>query len=87
MKKIALLTCSVLTACSSSQHIDTSNIPETKLMVEKELPQMSRSQVIHAVTECQESGLRPVMIMSRRKINGYLSDVPVDVTCAPRYGK
>jgi hypothetical protein len=87
MKKIALLTCGLLGACSSSQHIDTSKIPETKLMVEKELPQMSRSQVIHAVTECQDSGLRPVMIMSRRKINGMLSDVPVDVTCSPRYGK
>jgi hypothetical protein len=87
MKKIALLTCGLLGACSSSQHLDTSKIHETKLMVEKELPQMSRSPVIHAVTECQESGLRPVMIMSRRKINGFLSDVPVDVTCSPRYGK
>lgn len=87
MKKIALVACGLLGACSSSQHLDTSNIPETKLMVEKELPQMSRHQVIHAVTECQESGLRPVMIMSRRKINGFLSDVPVDVTCSPKYGK
>jgi hypothetical protein len=86
MKKLALLMCGLLGACSSS-HLDTSNIPETKLMVEKELPQMSRSQVILAVSECQESGLRPVMIMSRRKINGMLADVPVDVTCAPKYGR
>jgi hypothetical protein len=86
MKKLALLMCGLLGACSSS-HLDTSNIPETKLMVEKELPQMSRSQVILAVQECESSGLRPSVIMSRRKINGYLSDVPVDVTCLPRFGR
>jgi len=39
------------------------------------------------VKECEESGLRPVMITARRRINGFLSTVPVDVTCAPRYGK
>jgi len=48
---------------------------------------MSRNQVIMAVQECESSGLRPVVIMSRRKINGSLSDVPVDVTCMPRFGK
>lgn len=77
----------LLGACSSSPYVDNSKLPDTKLLVDKDVIQMSRSQVILAVTECQESGLRPVMVMSRRKINGFLSDVPVDVTCAPKYGR
>ena len=86
MKKILLLT-GFLGACSSSPYVDNSKLPDTTLLVEKELTQMSRNQVIIAVQECESSGLRPVMVMSRRKINGYLSDVPVDVTCAPKYGR
>jgi hypothetical protein len=87
MKKLVLLTCGLLGACSSSPYIDNSKLPDTTLLVDKELTQMSRNSVIIAVQECESSGLRPVMIMSRRKINGMLSDVPVDVTCAPRYGR
>lgn len=87
MKNTLLITCGLLTACSSSPYIDNSKLPDTTLLVEKELTQMSRNQVIMAVQECESSGLRPVMVMSRRKINGYLSDVPVDVTCSPRFGK
>lgn len=86
MKKITIVT-GLLSACSASPYIDNSHLPNTTVVVEKELPQMSRSQVIQAVTECEASGLRPNMIMSRRKINGYLSDVPVDVTCSPKYGR
>ncbi len=86
MKKLILITCGVLSACSSP-YVDNSKLPDTKVLVEKELPQMSRSQVIMAVQECESSGLRPTVIMSRRKINGYLSDVPVDVTCMPRFGR
>jgi hypothetical protein len=86
MKRILIIT-GLLGACSSSPYVDNSKLPDTTLLVEKELTQMSRNAVIIAVQECESSGLRPVMIMSRRKINGMLSDVPVDVTCSPRYGK
>jgi hypothetical protein len=86
MKKILLIT-GLLGACSSSPYVDNSKLPDTTLLVDKELTQMSRNQVIIAVQECEASGLRPVMIMSRRKINGMLSDVPVDVTCSPKYGR
>jgi hypothetical protein len=86
MKKILVIT-GLLGACSSSPYVDNSKLPDTTLLVEKELTQMSRNQVIIAVQECESSGLRPVMVMSRRKINGYLSDVPVDVTCSPKYGR
>lgn len=87
MKKVILLSCGLLGACSSSPYVDNSKLPDTKVLVEKEVTQMSRNQVIMAVQECDSSGLRPVVIMSRRKINGFLSDVPVDVTCMPKFGK
>lgn len=74
----------MLSACSSP-YVDNSKLPDTTLLVEKEVTQMSRNQVIMAVQECETSGLRPSVIMSRRKINGSLADVPVDVTCMPRF--
>ena len=86
MKKILLIT-GFLGACSSSPYVDNSRLPDTALVVEKEVTQMSRSQVIMAVQECETSGLRPLVIMSRRKINGSLSDVPVDITCMPKFGR
>ena len=86
MKKTLLISCGLLAACSSP-YVNNSNLPDTKLLVEKDTTQMSRNQVIMAVQECESSGLRPVVIMSRRKINGSLSDVPVDVTCMPKFGK
>ena len=86
MRRLILLSCGLLGACASP-YVDNSKLPDTKVLVEKEVTQMSRSQVIMAVQECESSGLRPVVIMSRRKINGSLADVPVDVTCMPRFGK
>jgi len=86
MKKILLIT-GLLGSCSSSPYVDNSKLPDTALLVEKEVTQMSRSQVIMAVQECETSGLRPLVIMSRRKINGSLSDVPVDITCMPKFGR
>ncbi len=86
MRRLILLSCGLLGACASP-YVDNSKLPDTKVLVEKEVTQMSRSQVIMAVQECESSGLRPVVIMSRRKINGSLSDVPVDVTCMPKFGR
>ena len=86
MRRLILLSCGLLGACSSP-YVDNSKLPDTTLLVEKEVTQMSRSQVIMAVQECESSGLRPVVIMSRRKINGSLADIPVDVTCMPKFGR
>ena len=46
---------------------------------------MNRQAVILGITECEESGTRPVIITAKRRINGIMSDVPVEVTCHPRY--
>jgi hypothetical protein len=46
---------------------------------------MTRAQVILGITECEDAGTRPIVITAKRKINGVTSDVPVEVTCNPRY--
>lgn len=79
MKYLLLLAPLALTACSSYTP------PNVSLETDKQAFHMSRQQVILGITECEESGTRPVVITAKRKINGVTSDVPVEVTCNPRY--
>jgi hypothetical protein len=92
MKTALVLAVLTLAACSTPApqpaHVVSHNTYQnTELIVDKEITMLTRNEVINSVKECEESGLRPVMITARRRINGFLSTVPVDVTCAPRYGK
>ena len=90
MKVAAVLAVLTLAACSTPapQPLHIANTYQnTELIVDREITMLTRNEVINSVKECEESGLRPVMITARRRINGFLSTVPVDVTCAPRYGK
>lgn len=87
MKYVYLvLAAAMLMACSSNSYTDYSDLPNSKMLVDKEMISMTRSQIITAIGECQSGNLRPVMIYSKRKINGQISDAVVDVTCAPRFG-
>lgn len=79
MKLAILLAAIGLTACSSFEP------PHVSLETDKQAFHLSRSQVILGITECEEAGTRPVVITAKRKINGVTSDVPVEVTCNPRY--
>ena len=92
MKALTILAVLTLAACSTPApmptHVASHNTYQnTELIVDREITMLTRNEVINSVKECEESGLRPVMITARRRINGFLSTVPVDVTCAPRYGK
>ena len=58
---------------------------EQKMVLDKDIHAMSRNEVILAVQECESSGLRAVMVIAKRKINNYTTDVVADVTCAPKY--
>lgn len=69
-----------LAGCSS-----TPTELNSRLEVDPVIQPLSRNEVINGVTECEGNGLRAVMVYSKRKINGYTSEVVVDVTCAPRY--
>jgi hypothetical protein len=79
MKPILLLSLLSLTACTSFTP------PNVSLETDKQAFHMSRAQVILGITECEDAGTRPVVITAKRRINGVMSDVPVEVTCNPRY--
>jgi len=79
MKRLFLLAPLGLAACSSF------DVPNASLETDKTAFHMTRSQVILGINECESAGTRPVVITAKRKINGVTSDVPVEVTCHPRY--
>jgi len=56
-----------------------------EILLDKQVQAMSRNEVIMAVRECESSGLRAVVINGKRKINGFTTDIVIDVTCAPRF--
>ena len=53
------------------------------LVLDKTVQGMSRNEIIMAVNECEASGLRAVVMTTKRRINGFSSDVVFDVSCAP----
>ena len=79
MKPILLLSLLSLTACTSFTP------PNVSLETDKQAYHMTRAQVILGINECEDAGTRPVVITAKRRINGVMSDVPVEVTCNPRY--
>ena len=79
MKSILLLSLLSLTACSSYTP------PNVSLETDKQAYHMTRAQVILGINECEDAGTRPVVITAKRRINGVTTDVPVEVTCNPRY--
>ena len=83
MKYLLLL---ILSGCAGSAPMfDSNGTAEQKMVLDKNIQAMSRNEVILAVQECESSGLRAVMVFSKRKINNYTADVVADVTCAPKY--
>ena len=56
-------------------------------MVDRVIPTMSRTEMINAILDCEGAGTRPAVIMTRRKINGFLAEAPVEVMCMPKYIK
>jgi type IV pilus biogenesis protein CpaD/CtpE len=86
MKKIySVMVCVLLGACASQDPI--ASLPNTVLIVDKSMPPLSRNEVVNGIMDCEAAGTRPVVITSRRKINGFLSEIPVEVTCMPKYIK
>jgi hypothetical protein len=55
------------------------------MVIDKKIQTLSRNEVIVGVRECETNGLRGVMVYGKRKINGYTTDIVVDVTCAPKW--
>lgn len=90
MKYLLLL---ILSGCAAGSSWNASMLDgsmgsgtaEQKMVLDKDIHAMSRNEVILAVQECESSGLRAVMVIAKRKINSYTTDVVADVTCAPKY--
>lgn len=81
MKYLALLAV-VLAGCSSNSG---PKYPNQQLIVDTHVSAMSRQEVINAIHDCQSNELRAVMITSKKRVNGHITDVISEVTCAPRF--
>jgi uncharacterized lipoprotein len=79
MKYTALLAV-VLAGCSSGP-----NYPQQQLLIDSHVSAMSRQEVINAIHDCQDNGLRAVMVTAKKSVNGHITDVISEITCAPRY--
>lgn len=79
MKYLALLAV-VLTGCSSG-----GSYPNQQLLVDAQVSAMSRNEVINAIHDCQTNGMRAVMVTSKKRVSGHITDVISDVTCAPMF--
>lgn len=92
MKLIALLLV-LLVGCSSNPPAPAPVVnldqtyPVQKLVVDKEVNEMSRQEIISAIHECQSNDLRPVPVKSKKKVDGRITDAIIDVTCAPQKQK
>ena len=80
----------LLNGCSSSVVPGTTGTvygqaPSQQLVLDKQVAGLTRNEVIHGVTECEGAGLRAHVITTKRSINGFAADIPVEVTCMPKY--
>ena len=74
-----------LTGCGSTSGTVYSQAPSQQLILDKQVASLTRNEVINGVTECEGAGLRAHVITTKRSINGFTSDVPIEVTCMPKY--
>ena len=76
---IRIIIIGLVTACSSNQ-------PENvKMVLNKEMYQMNRQEVINAIEDCRSVKLRPVLYHGRIKVTERYVPIVVDVQCAPTY--
>ena len=76
---ILIIIIGLVTACSSNQ-------PENvKMVLNKEMYQMNRQEVINAIEDCSSVKLRPVLYHGRIKVTERYVPIVVDVQCAPTY--
>ena len=83
-----------LTGCSSTPNNSPvssttgtvyNQAPSQQLILDKQVAALTRNEVINGVTECEGAGLRAYVITTKRQINGFTADIPVEVTCMPKF--
>jgi hypothetical protein len=85
-----VITMLFITGCSSNTVPGTtgtvySQAPSQQLILDKQVASLTRNEVINGVTECEGAGLRAHVITTKRQINGFTADIPVEVTCMPKF--
>ena len=73
-----------LTGCSTPGTV-YSQAPTQQLVLDKQVAGLTRNEIINGVTECEGNGLRAHVITTKRSINGFSADIPIEVTCMPKY--
>lgn len=81
---LLVIGCLFLTGCSTPGTV-YNQAPTQQLVIDKQVVSLTRNEVIHGVTECEGAGLRAHVVTTKRSINGYTADIPVEVTCMPRH--
>ena len=85
----SLLLLAGLTACGSSKPPPTVAMvlkaPVVQLQYEAQVQQMNRNDVIQALHDFEGNGLRAIIVTSKRIVAGVLSNIIIDVQCAPRF--
>ena len=93
MKILAIALTALLGACASlpgaNNKADTVVAPAppdaaSGLAVEKEVQALTRAEVITGINECEAAGLRPVVLSTKRRVNGQQIPAVVEVTCLPK---
>ena len=76
---ILIIIIGLVTACSNNQP------KNVKMVLNKEMYQMNRQEVINAIEDCRSVKLRPVLYHGRIKVTERYVPIVVDVQCAPTY--
>ena len=88
MKKVIIVGIAVLlTACGTTQQVTPPPQPmqNAELVLDKTAYPMSRNETVNAAMECESGGMRAVIVTAKRRVGTVVSDIVIDVYCAPRY--
>jgi hypothetical protein len=89
VKKIIIVGIAVfLTACGATKQVATpppQPMQNADLVLEKTAYPMSRNETVNAAMECESGGMRAVIVTAKRRVGTAVSDIVIDVYCAPRY--
>ena len=79
-KYFSIISIGLITACSGNQSKDT-----VKMVLNKEMYQMNRQEVINAIEDCRSVKLRPVLYHGRILVTDRYVPIVVDIQCAPTH--
>ena len=87
MKKVIIVGIAVLlTACGTTQQVTPPQpMQNADLILDKTAYPMSRNETVNAAMECESGGMRAVIVTAKRRVGTAVSDIVIDVYCAPRY--